>query len=208
MYRVILHGAQIALEDKLAFVRKQVNGFVVRCSEEEAQGIVVGDSAIYHLYGKPSLDGAETVYVEEFSGQSRLVAIAAEGAALAAESGQEPRASAGLLYDGLPHWEAGRAYAKNELFTYAGMVGYARQAHTSQGHKAPFSTGTESLYGVRPVPDDYGVYPYVYNMRLEVGMRVRSAQDGAVYVAIQPADPLLYDPADVPALFDKEETEE
>lgn len=78
MYRVILHGAQIALEDKLAFVRKQVNGFVVRCSEEEAQGIVVGDSAIYHLYGKPSLDGAETVYVEEFSGQSRLAAIAAD----------------------------------------------------------------------------------------------------------------------------------
>ena len=78
MYRVILHGAQIALEDKLAFVRKQTNGFVVRCSEEEAQGIVVGDSAIYHLYGKPSLDGAETVYVEEFSGQSRLAAIAAD----------------------------------------------------------------------------------------------------------------------------------
>ena len=78
LYRVILHGAQIALEDKLAFVRKQANGFVVRCSEEEAQGIVVGDSAIYHLYGKPSLDGAETVYVEEFSGQSRLAAIAAD----------------------------------------------------------------------------------------------------------------------------------
>lgn len=78
MYRVILHGAQIALEDKLAFVRKQANGFVVCCSEEEAQGIVVGDSAIYHLYGKPSLDGAETVYVEEFSGQSRLAAIAAD----------------------------------------------------------------------------------------------------------------------------------
>ena len=78
MYRVILHGAQIALEDKLAFVRKQANGFVVRCSEEEAQGIVVGDSAIYHLYGKPSLDGVETVYVEEFSGRSRLAAIAAD----------------------------------------------------------------------------------------------------------------------------------
>ena len=208
MYRVILQGAQIALEDKLAFVRKQGNGFLVRCSEEDAQGIVVDDSTVYHLYGKPSLPGADTVHVEEFSGRSRLAAIAAEGAALAAESGQDPRASAGLLYDGLPHWEAGRAYAKNELFTYAGMVGYARQAHTSQAAYTPFSTGTESLYGVRPVPDDYGVYPYVYNMRSEGGMRVRSAKDSAVYVAIQPADPLLYDPADVPALFGKEETEE
>ena len=154
------------------------------------------------------VEGADTVYVEEFSGQSRLTAIAAEGAALAAESGQEPRASAGLLYDGLPHWEAGREYVKNELFTYAGMVGYARQAHTSQAAYTPFSAGTESLYGVRPVPDDYGIYPYAYNMKSEVGMRVRSAKDSAVYVAIQPADPLLYDPADVPALFEKEETEE
>ena len=207
LYRVILQGAQIALEDKLAFVRKQGNGFLVRCSEEDAQGIVVDDSTVYHLYGKPSLPGADTVHVEEFSGRSRLAAIAAEGAALAAESGQEPRASAGLLYDGLPHWEAGREYVKNELFTYDGMVGYARQAHTSQAVYTPFSAGTESLYGVRPVPDDYGIYPYVYNMKSEVGMRVRSAQDGAVYVAIQPADPLLYDPADVPALFEKEETE-
>lgn len=78
MYRVILQGAQIALEDKLAFVRKQGNGFLVRCSEEDAQGIVVDDNTVYHLYGKPSLPGADTVYVEEFSGRSRLAAIAAD----------------------------------------------------------------------------------------------------------------------------------
>ena len=38
-------------------------------------------------------------------------------------------------------------------------------------------------------------------MKVEVGMKVRSEKDSNVYTAIQPADPLLYDPTDVPALF-------
>lgn len=124
MYRVILHGAQIALEDKLAFVRKQANGFFVRCSEEDAQGIVVGDSAIYHLYGKPSLDGAETVYVEEFSGQSRLAAIAAEGAALASDLNDVLTAArAGLVSVPTPGeaWSADLRYITGDTATVDGV---------------------------------------------------------------------------------------
>lgn len=63
------------------------------------------------------------------------------------------------------------------------------------------TAGTEALYGARPSPDAEGIYPYVYNMKVEVGMKVRSEKDGNVYIAIQPADPLLYDPADVSAIF-------
>lgn len=57
----------------------------------------------------------------------------------------------------------------------------------------------EAIYGVRPAPDDNGVYPYVYNMAASVGMRVREGDN--VYVCIQPADPLLYPPSQVAALF-------
>ena len=63
------------------------------------------------------------------------------------------------------------------------------------------TAGTEALYGARPSPDVNEIYPYVYNMKVEVGMKVRSEKDGNVYIAIQPANPLLYDPADVPAIF-------
>ena len=42
-------------------------------------------------------------------------------------------------------------------------------------------------------------------MKAEEGMRVRSEKDKEVYIAIRKADPLLYDPADVPAIFEKEE---
>lgn len=113
----------------------------------------------------------------------------------------EPPVSAGVFTYG--EWQPDTQYAQYALFTYQGNAGFVLQAHTSFAVYPPFSTGTEALYGARPSPDVYGVYPYVYNMRSEIGMVVRSVKDGQKYKAKQNADPLLYDPADVPALFDK-----
>lgn len=125
--------------------------------------------------------------------------VLAEGARMVRESGAEPAATAGVLVDGFEAWEPGRAYALNEPFSYQGSVGFARQALTSSAVYPPFSAGTEALYGVRPAPDEDGVYPYVYNMAVTVGMRVRDGE--TVYRCIQSANPLLYAPASVPALF-------
>lgn len=129
--------------------------------------------------------------------------ILAEGARMVKEAGAEPAATVGVLVDGFPAWEADKAYALNEVFSYQGKVGFARQALTSSSVYPPFSTGTEALYGVRPAPDADGVYPYVYNMAVSVGMRVKDG--GKTYVCIQAANPLLYAPGDVPALFTLEE---
>lgn len=125
--------------------------------------------------------------------------VLAEGARMVKESGSEPAATAGVLVDGFPAWEADKAYALNEVFRYDGKVGFARQALTSSSVYPPFSTGTEALYGVRPAPDEDGVYPYVYNMAVTVGMRV--SNNGKTYECIQAANPLLYAPEDVPAIF-------
>ena len=128
--------------------------------------------------------------------------VLAEGVRLVTESGAEPAATAGVLVDGFPAWEPDKAYALNEVFAYDGKVGFARQALTSSSVYPPFSTGTEALYGVRPAPDADGVYPYVYNMAVSVGMRVRD--NDIVYSCIQAANPLLYAPSAVPALFQQE----
>ena len=113
----------------------------------------------------------------------------------------EPPVNAGVFtYN---EWRPDTQYEQYALFTYNGIAGFVRQAHTSLAVYPPFSTGTEALYGARPSPDVNGVYPYVYNMRSEIGMVVRSVKDGQKYKAKQNADPLLYDPVDVPALFDK-----
>lgn len=111
----------------------------------------------------------------------------------------EPPVSAGVFTYG--EWQPDTQYEQYALFTYQGNAGFVRQAHTSLAVYPPFSTGTEALYGARPSLDVNGIYPYVYNMKVEVGMKVRSNKNGNVYIAIQPADPLLYDPADASALF-------
>lgn len=112
----------------------------------------------------------------------------------------EPPVSAGVFTYG--EWMPNTPYERHDLFTYNGVAGFVRQAHTSLEVYPPFSVGTEALYGARPSPDTEGVYPYVYNMRVEVGMKVRSEKDGNVYIAIQPADPLLYDPVDAVSIFE------
>ena len=101
-------------------------------------------------------------------------------------------------------WQAGTSYAKGTAFVHNGAVYFARQVVTAMEHQPPGSAGMEVIYGVRPIPDDDGVYPYVYNMKVEVDMKVQSAKNGNVYIAIQPADPLLYPPSQVAAHFNKE----
>lgn len=116
-------------------------------------------------------------------------------------TGEDPPVEAGLFsYD---EWMSEKSYEKGDSFVYQGNPGFVRQAHTAQAHYPPFSVGTEALYGARPKQGPDGVYPYVYNMKAESGMMVRSG-NGKVYVCIQSADPLLYDPKDVPAHFQEE----
>ena len=118
----------------------------------------------------------------------------------AAVAGFEPSVDAGLF--NYPEWEAGKTYKVNELFVYEGKVGFARSTHTSAAHWIPFTVGTESLYGARPRQMPDGTYEYIYNMKAEIGMQVWSEEDGNLYECIQAADPLIFDPADVPALFE------
>lgn len=115
----------------------------------------------------------------------------------------EPPVSAGVFtYD---EWEANTWYDAFTLLNYEGIAYFTRQAFTSSAVYPPGSPGTEALYGVRPSPDAEGVYPYVYNMRVTVGMRVRSEKDGNVYLAINNADPLTADPIDAVSIFQLDE---
>lgn len=103
----------------------------------------------------------------------------------------------------LEPWQAGTSYAKGAAFVHNGAVYFARQAVVSAEHQQPGSTGMEAIYGVRPIPDDDGVYPYVYNMAANANMRVREGAD--IYVCMRAIDPLLYPPSQVAAHFSKEE---
>lgn len=113
-----------------------------------------------------------------------------------------PSATVGIFGDGFPQWKPNQTYKLNEVFYYDGKVGFCRQPSlVSNEVYPPFSTGTESLYGVRPIPDSKGIYPYVYNMAASVGMRVK---DEEVYYCYNAIDVMLNSPAELPAHFRKE----
>lgn len=135
--------------------------------------------------------------------ENKLDRILLEGATLAQEMASDnPSATIGVLAEGFPEWKPDTAYNIGQLFVYEGAAGFARIELTSSTVYPPFSTGTEALYGVRPIPDEDGVYPYTYNMAASLGMRVRDGNK--VYVCIQPIDPMLYPPSAIPAHFEEE----
>ncbi len=96
-------------------------------------------------------------------------------------------------------WKPNETYKKGDLFVYEGKGGFAKQDVSSLDIYKPFTTGTESLYGARPKAVN-GVYPYVYNMTIEIGMIVEDK--GIKYRAIQNANELLYEPSAVPAILE------
>ena len=147
------------------------------------------------------LNGAQVRKREIDGKDTRIAALAAAGAAQIA--GQVPVATAGLFAPALPAWEPGTSYAQYAPFVYEGVMYFTRQAVTAMEHQQPGSTGMEAIYGVRPIPDDDGVYPYVYNMAAVAGMRVH--ENGETYVCTRDIDPLLYPPSQVAAHFTKEE---
>lgn len=116
-------------------------------------------------------------------------------------AGNTPTADSGLFVESTEPWEANKSYKQYDLFSYNGNMGFVKQAHTSQAHWIPFTTGTESLYGARPAPDADGIYPYAYNMAADVGMKVRDPDDGLVYECIQKINDMLYKPHEIPAHF-------
>ncbi len=192
MYNIIKNGVPFAMLDSLIPVKLNRNNTYIPCDLIDAEGIVIGND-----YVEP-IEGLEIRYMD---GANKIDRMNTAGAEVMQSLNAEPPVSAGVFTYG--EWQPDTQYEQYALFTYQGNAGFVRQAHTSLAVYPPFSAGTEALYGARPSPDVYGVYPYVYNMRSEIGMVIRSVKDGQKYKAKQNADPLLYDPADVPALFDK-----
>lgn len=113
----------------------------------------------------------------------------------------EPSANAGVFT--FKEWQPDIFYEMYDIFSYIGNVYFAKQDFTSSSVYPPDSVGVEALYGIRPSPDIYGIYPYIQNMAVAVGMKVRSTKDGNVYICYANAtNTLIYDPADVPAIFE------
>ena len=190
MYNIIKNGVPVAMLDSLIPVKLNRNNIYIPCELTEAEGIVIQNSHV------EPIEGLEIRYMD---GANKIDRMNTAGAEAMQNLNADPPVSAGVFTYG--EWQPDTQYEQYALFTHQGNAGFVRQAHTSLAVYPPFSVGTEALYGARPSPDTEGIYPYVYNMKVEVGMKVKSEKDGNVYTAIQPADQLIYDPADAVSIF-------
>lgn len=194
MYGIMKNGQQLKLADDIQYIKVQPNGCYALCHPNDAEGICAG--------GQVFMNDAYD-YIQSFDGIESLMDVSAMARdqikQVCAATNTPPSAEIGKAYYGAEPWEAGKTYAMYDLFTHNGSMGWVKQAHTSQETWLPFAVGTESIYGARPVPNSAGVYPYVYNMAVEVGMKVK--HEGVVYECIQGTDSLLYSPDQAAALF-------
>lgn len=144
---------------------------------------------------------ATTIKTQTTKRITSLTDAGAKQTKLYCAAGNEPTADSGIFSESMDAWEAGKDYEVNDLFSYEGNMGFVKQGHTSAAHWIPFTQGTEALYGARPTPNADGVYPYVYNMAADVGMKVSDPDDGKVYECIQKINDMLFKPHEIPAHF-------
>ncbi len=64
MYEIRKDGAMLALTEKPNYIYRHEEGFYALCDEAQAQGIAV-DGTPYSLYGRPAIEGCETVILVE-----------------------------------------------------------------------------------------------------------------------------------------------
>lgn len=64
MYKIINNDTVLATVATPIWVKKQANGCFALCDEASAHGVVV-DGTVYHVAGKPEIEGTETIILGE-----------------------------------------------------------------------------------------------------------------------------------------------
>ena len=156
-------------------------------------------------------DTQATPYVEKVEevekAQSEKVAFEEQGVSLLTQSvasGTKPNAKMGVFAKDFPEWKPNENYTAKTLLQYQGDLVYVVMDVLSLENYPPFSRGLEAIYNARPYPIDYStnLYPYVYTMEAEVGMRLQT--DEGVYVCKEYLERVLNHPKELARYFDKE----
>ena len=71
MFKVIKDGKEIAITEKLNYIKQNTNGVFVSCNEREAQGVAVHNTA-YNLLGRGGMVDCDVVTVFEIDGGANI----------------------------------------------------------------------------------------------------------------------------------------
>ena len=139
MYKLSRNGESLGMTEALTYIKTAANGCYVLCPEPEASGIVFA-GAVYHLPGRPELEGADTVAVvvvdaveeiEKTNTTNGIVFVTM------AEAGSIDPVTAAEHADLFAEWAYPIAYTVGQIRRYNGTLYKCVQAHTSQADWAP-----------------------------------------------------------------------
>ena len=139
MYKLSRNGESLGMTEALTYIKTAANGCYVLCPEPEASGIVFA-GAVYHLPGRPELEGADTVAVEEVdAGEEIEKTNTTNGIVFVtmAEAGSIDPVTAAEHADLFAEWAYPIAYTVGQIRRYNGTLYKCVQAHTSQADWAP-----------------------------------------------------------------------
>lgn len=139
MYRIIKDGANIGLTENLNYIKQAENGCYVLCPEHDASGIVFAGT-VYHLLGRDTLDGAETVSLEETDAGTEITKSNEAGGIVfvtMAEAGSIDPVTAAEHADLFAEWAYPVNYTLGQIRRYKGTLYKCVQAHTSQEDWTP-----------------------------------------------------------------------
>ena len=139
MYKLSRNGESLGMTEALTYIKTAANGCYVLCPEPEASGVVFA-GAVYHLPGRPELEGADTVAVEVVdAGEEIEKTNTTNGIVFVtmAEAGSIDPMTAAEHADLFAEWAYPIAYTVGQIRRYNGTLYKCVQAHTSQADWTP-----------------------------------------------------------------------
>lgn len=146
MKKIIKNGVSFITVNKPSYVRLLNNGCFALCEEPEAQGLVI-DGEVFHIEGKPTLEGKETVNLVEVSETYNALEVKkkTEESNLVnaitfvtlAEAGNIDEVTAGEHAEIFSEWVSGVSYAVGNIRRYNGKLYKCILEHTSQADWTP-----------------------------------------------------------------------
>ena len=141
MYKIIENGDTLAMTEAPTYVRRADNGCFVLCAEAEATGIAHA-GAVYHLMGRPDLEGAAaTVMLEETDAGEEITKASNTGGIMfvtLAEAGSIDATTAAEHADLFTPWAYPVAYKTGQIRRYTdGKLYKCLKDHTSQEDWTP-----------------------------------------------------------------------
>ncbi len=139
MFKITRSGESLGMTEAPNYIKQTENGCYNLCSEPEASGIAFAGK-VYHLLGRPDLEGVDTIMLEETDAGAEIGKANEAGSIMfvtMAEGGQIDAATAAEHADLFAPWAYPINYKAGNIRRYGDKLYRCVKDHTSQEDWTP-----------------------------------------------------------------------